>query len=159
MEITMDFNEKTATNAVLDSFSSIKNERLKFVMNSIVTHLHEVIKEVEPTDEEWLQAIMFLTNTGQKCDDRRQEFILLSDVLGISMLVDSINNRKSKNETETTVLGPFHTTSPKVNMGDNIANNVNGEKCIVSGKVVDINNNPIAKSNYRSLAIWPGWTL
>jgi catechol 1,2-dioxygenase len=147
----MDFNEKTATNAVLDSFSSIKNERLKYIMNSIVTHLHEVIKEVEPTDEEWLQAIMFLTNTGQKCDDRRQEFILLSDVLGISMLVDSINNRKSKNETETTVLGPFHTTSPKVNMGDNIANNVNGEKCIVSGKVVDINNNPIAKA---TIEVW-----
>ena len=67
MEITMDFNEKTATNAVLDSFSNIKNERLKYIMNSIVTHLHKVIKEVEPTDEEWLQAIMFLTNTGQKC--------------------------------------------------------------------------------------------
>ena len=147
----MDFNEKTATKAVLDSFSSIKNDRLKFVMNSIVTHLHEVIKEVEPTDEEWLQAIMFLTNTGQKCDDRRQEFILLSDVLGVSMLVDSINNRKSKNETETTVLGPFHTPSPKVNMGDNIANNVNGEKCIVSGKVLDTNNNPIVKA---TIEVW-----
>jgi protocatechuate 3,4-dioxygenase beta subunit len=147
----MDFNEKTATNAVLDSFSSIKNDRLKFIMNSIVTHLHEVVKEVEPTEEEWLQAIMFLTNTGQKCDDRRQEFILLSDVLGVSMLVDSINNRKSKNETETTVLGPFHTPSPKVNMGDNIANNVNGEKCIVSGKVLDTNNNPIVKA---TIEVW-----
>ncbi len=147
----MDFNEKTATNAVLDSFSSIKNDRLKFIMNSIVTHLHEVVKEVEPTEEEWLQAIMFLTNTGQKYDDRRQEFILLSDVLGVSMLVDSINNRKSKNETETTVLGPFHTPSPKVNMGDNIANNVNGEKCIVSGKVLDTNNNPIVKA---TIEVW-----
>ena len=147
----MDFNEKTATNAVLDSFSSIKNDRLKFIMNSIVTHLHEVVKEVEPTEEEWLKAIMFLTNTGQKCDDRRQEFILLSDVLGVSMLVDSINNRKSKNETETTVLGPFHTPSPKVNMGDNIANNVNGEKCIVSGKVLDTNNNPIVKA---TIEVW-----
>ena len=61
-------------------------------------------KEVEPTEEEWMKAIMFLTKTGQKCDDRRQEFILLSDVLGVSMLLDAINNRKSKNETETTVL-------------------------------------------------------
>jgi hydroxyquinol 1,2-dioxygenase len=69
----------------------------------------------------------------------------------MSIPVDSINNRKSKNETETTVLGPFHTPSPKVNMGDKIANNVNGKKCIVSGKVEDINNNPIAKA---TIEIW-----
>ena len=65
-------------------------------MNSIITHLHEVVKEVEPTEDEWMKAIMFLTKTGQKCDDRRQEFILLSDVLGVSMLLDAINNRKIK---------------------------------------------------------------
>ena len=119
----MDFNEKNATDAVLNSFSGIKDNRLKEIMSSIITHLHEVVKEVEPTEEEWMKAIMFLTKTGHMSDDRRQEFILLSDVLGISMLLDAINNRKSKNETETTVLGPFHTPSSKMNNGDNIANN------------------------------------
>jgi len=147
----LDFNEKTATEGVLKSFSSIKNERLKELMSSIVTHLHEVVKETEPTFEEWLTAIEFLTRTGHKCDDRRQEFILLSDVLGVSMLLDAINNRKSKNETETTVLGPFHTPSSKMNNGDNIANNVEGENCVVQGKIIDINGNAISGA---SIEVW-----
>ena len=147
----MDFNEVTATDAVLKSFSNIKNNRLKLIMNSMITHLHQVVKEVEPTEEEWMQAITFLTETGQKCDDRRQEFILLSDVLGVSMLIDSINNRKTKSETETTVLGPFYTPSPSIKNGDNIANNVQGERCIVSGKVFDIDRKPI---NGAKLEVW-----
>ena len=147
----MDFNEYNATEAVLKSFSNINDDRLKTIMNSIITHLHQVVKEVEPSEEEWMQAITFLTSTGQKCNDRRQEFILLSDVLGVSMLLDSINNRKSKNETESTVLGPFHTPSPNLNNGDNIAKNVVGENCIVSGKVTDVNNKLIAGA---SLEVW-----
>src|SRR6056300_450517 len=147
----MDFNENNATEAVLNSFARIEDKRLKQIMNSIITHLHQVVKEVEPTEEEWMKAIMFLTKTGQKCDDRRQEFILLSDVLGVSMLLDAINNRKSKNETETTVLGPFHTPSSLMNYGDNIANNVEGENCIVSGKIVDVNNYPIPGA---SIEVW-----
>ena len=147
----MDFNEHNATEAVLESFSNINNDRLKTIMNSIITHLHQVVKEVEPSEEEWMKAIMFLTNTGQKCDDRRQEFILLSDVLGVSMLIDSINNRKFKNETETTVLGPFHAPSPKVKNGDNIAKNVVGDNCIVSGIITDVNNNSIPGV---SLEVW-----
>ena len=147
----MDFNEHNATKAVLESFNNINDKRLKTIMNSIITHLHQVVKEVEPSEEEWMKVITFLTNTGQKCDDRRQEFILLSDVLGVSMLLDSINNRKSKNETESTVLGPFHTPSPNLNNGDNIAKNVVGENCIVSGKVTDVNNKLIAGA---SLEVW-----
>ena len=147
----MDFNEHNATKAVLESFNNISDKRLKIIMNSIITHLHKVVKEVEPSEEEWMKAITFLTNTGQKCDDRRQEFILLSDVLGVSMLIDSINNRKSKNETESTVLGPFHTSSPKANNGDNIAKNVVGDNCIVSGKITDVNNKLIAGA---SLEVW-----
>ena len=145
----MDFNEYNATEAVLESFSNINDDRLKTIMNSIITHLHQVVKEVEPSEEEWMQAIMFLTSTGQKCDDRRQEFILLSDVLGVSMLLDAINNRKSKNETESTVLGPFHTPSPNVNNGDNIAKNVVGENCIVSGKVTDVYNRSVAGASFE----------
>ena len=102
----MDFNEHNATKAVLESFNNISDKRLKTIMNSIITHLHQVVKEVEPSEEEWMKAITFLTNTGQKCDNRRQEFILLSDVLGVSMLIDSINNRKSKNETERISVTP-----------------------------------------------------
>ena len=145
----MDFNEYNATEAVLESFSNINDNRLKTIMKSIITHLHQVVKEVEPSEEEWMQAIMFLTSTGQKCDDRRQEFILLSDVLGVSMLLDAINNRKSKNETESTVLGPFHTPSPNVNNGDNIAKNVVGENCIVSGKVTDVYNRSVAGASFE----------
>ena len=145
----MDFNEYNATEAVLESFSNINDDRLKTIMNSIITHLHQVVKEVEPSEEEWMQAIMFLTSTGQKCDDRRQEFILLSDVLGVSMLLDAINNRKSKNETESTVLGPFHNPSPNVNNGDNIAKNVVGENCIVSGKVTDVYNRSVAGASFE----------
>ena len=78
------------------------------IMESAINHLHEFVKEVEPTHEEWMYMIDYLTKTGQKCDDKRQEYILLSDVLGISALVDTINNRKTLDATESTVLGPFH---------------------------------------------------
>ena len=78
----MDFNENNATEAVLSSFAKIKDKRLKQIMNSLITHLHQVVKEVEPTEDEWMKAIMFLTKTGQKCDDRRQEFILFVGCLG-----------------------------------------------------------------------------
>ena len=111
------------------------------MISSIVTHLHEIVKETEPTFNEWLKAIEFLTKTGQKCDDRRQEFILLSDVLGISMLIDTINNRKNENETESTVLGPFHAPAPEIQLGDNIALHVKGENCFVRGKVKDSEGN------------------
>ncbi len=136
-----DFNENNATEGVLKSFESIQNERIKQLMGSIVKHMHEVVKETEPTFEEWLKAIEFLTKTGQKCDDRRQEFILFSDVMGVSMLIDTINNRKHHNETESTVLGPFHAPAPEIELGDNIANNVKGEKCIVKGRVKDVKGN------------------
>src|SRR5262245_12628741 len=103
-----DFNEYTATAAVLERMAGCADPRLKQIMSSVVAHLHAVVREVEPTMEEWMAAIRFLTETGQKCDDKRQEFILLSDTLGVSMLVDAINNRKPSGATESTVLGPFH---------------------------------------------------
>ena len=138
-----DFNENTATEGVLKSFESIENSRVKFLMSSIIKHLHEVVKETEPTFDEWLKAIEFLTKTGQMCDDKRQEFILFSDVLGISMLIDTINNRKKNNETESTVLGPFHAPAPEIKFGDNIANFVKGERCLLRGKVSNQNGDAI----------------
>jgi len=146
-----DFNENTATDGVLKSFQTIKNQRLKELMGSIVSHLHMVVKETEPTFEEWLKAIEFLTKTGQKCDDRRQEFILLSDVLGISMLIDTINNRKNNNETESTVLGPFHAPAPEIELGDNIAKHVEGEKCFVKGTVKNSEGSIVANA---SVDVW-----
>ena len=146
-----DFNEKTATDGVLNSFQTIKDQRLKELMNSIIRHLHMVVKETEPTFDEWLKAIEFLTKTGQKCDDRRQEFILLSDVLGISMLIDTINNRKNNDETESTVLGPFHAPAPEIKLGDNIAKQIEGERCFVKGTVKNSGGLPI---DGASVDVW-----
>jgi catechol 1,2-dioxygenase len=139
-----DFNEDTATAAVLDRMSGCEDPRLKEIMTSVVTHLHAVIREVEPTPEEWMAAIRFLTATGQICDDKRQEFILLSDTLGVSMLVDAINHRKPSGATESTVLGPFHVAgAPARAMGDTISLDGKGDPAWVSGRVVDLEGNPI----------------
>lgn len=140
-----DFNEDTATAAVLERMSECRDQRLKQIMASVVTHLHAVIREVEPTIDEWMTAIKFLTETGHKCDDTRQEFILLSDTLGVSMLVDAINNRKPSGATESTVLGPFFVAgAPKKKMGDTISKDGKGEPVYVSGRVLDPEGRPIA---------------
>src|ERR1700712_5583754 len=102
-----DFNEHSITDAVVDSLSQTKDIRLKSVMTSLVRHLHDFVRDVELSFDEWNAAIDFLTRTGQMCSDKRQEFILLSDTLGVSMLVDAINHRMPMGATETTVLGPF----------------------------------------------------
>jgi catechol 1,2-dioxygenase len=113
-------------------------------MTSVVTHLHAVIRDVEPTPDEWQTAIRFLTETGQMCDGRRQEFILLSDTLGVSMLTDAINNRKPSGATESTVLGPFHIAgAPAKAMGDTICLDGKGDPAWVSGRVLDLEGNPI----------------
>ena len=96
------------TEDALSRLNNCDDPRLKEIMTSVISHLHAVVKEVEPTDEEWRQAIDFLTQVGHWCDDFRQEFILLSDTLGVTMLVDAVTNRKPVGTTESTVLGPFH---------------------------------------------------
>jgi protocatechuate 3,4-dioxygenase beta subunit len=147
-----DFNEQTATAAVLERLSGCKDARTKQIAASIVTHLHEVVREVEPTMEEWFEAIQFLTSTGQICDQRRQEFILMSDTLGVSMLADAINNRKPSGATESTVLGPFHVERPpRREMGDNISTDGKGEPVYVSGRVIDQQGTPIAGA---TLDVW-----
>ena len=140
-----DFNENTATAAVIERMAGAKDPRFKQIMTSIVTHLHAVVREVEPTMDEWMTAIQFLTATGQMCDDKRQEFILLSDTLGVSMLVDAINNRKPSGATESTVLGPFHVAgAPTKKMGDTISLDGKGDPAYVSGRVLDEAGTPIA---------------
>ena len=118
--------------------------RLRELLSSLVRHLHAFVRETEPTIAEWERAIDFLTATGQKCDDERQEFILLSDVLGISMLVETINNRKTSGATESTVLGPFHMIeSPRRELGDNIDFVGTGTPCVVTGRVLSSDGSPL----------------
>ena len=126
--------------------------RVKQIVESVVRHLHAVVKETEPTLDEWMQAIQFLTRTGHLSTDWRQEFILLSDTLGVSMLVETINNRKPGGETESTVLGPFHVSNaPRYANGANICLDGKGEPLWVEGTVRDIRGQPIAGA---TLDVW-----
>jgi catechol 1,2-dioxygenase len=146
------FDESRSADLVVAAIAGAKDARLHQVMESVIRHLHAVVKEVEPTEEEWLTAIKFLTETGHMCTAWRQEFILFSDAFGVSMLVDAINNRKPTGATETTVLGPFHVaSSPLRRMGDTINLEDKGEPLIVSGTVVDENGRPIEGA---TLDIW-----
>jgi catechol 1,2-dioxygenase len=102
------FTEENSADVVAGQIAATTEPRLAEVVSAITRHLHAAVKEIEPTQDEWLTAIKFLTETGHKSDDWRQEFILLSDIFGVSMLVDAINNRKPSGASESTVLGPFH---------------------------------------------------
>jgi hydroxyquinol 1,2-dioxygenase len=140
----MDFTEETATAAVEASFAGTADPRLREILASLVRHLHGFVREVEPTFGEWESAVGFLTATGQMCDDQRQEFILLSDVLGVTMLVDAINHRKASAATESTVLGPFHMVeSPKRELGDTIDLVATGQPCVVTGQVRSLDGTPL----------------
>ena len=146
------FTEENATDVVLARLRECDNPRLKQIMESVIRHLHAVVRETEPTMEEWMTAIQFLTATGQMCDDKRQEWILLSDTIGVSMLVDTINNRKPVGATESTVLGPFHVDgAPKLPAGANISLDGKGEPCVVEGRVLDPGGRPIAGAK---LDVW-----
>jgi catechol 1,2-dioxygenase len=139
------FTEENSVEVVTGRNRYAKDERLKQVMEVITRKLHEAVKEIEPTEKEWFEAIMFLTRTGQLCTDWRQEYILLSDVLGVSMLVDAINNRKPSGASESTVLGPFHVAdAPIREMGDNICLDQKGEDMFVHGQILDTGGNPVA---------------
>lgn len=110
--------------------------RLREVMTRLLVHLHDFVREVKPSEEEWVRAIGFLTETGQLCSDRRQEYILLSDALGVSMLVDAINHRAGPGATESTVLGPFYSgVQPTLPLGANIDRTGAGPTARVSGVV------------------------
>lgn len=139
------FSEGRSAQVVAASFADTPDPRMKHVLTRLVEHLHAFIKDVELTEEEWTQAIAFLTATGRKSDEVRQEFILLSDVLGVSMLVETINHRAEGNSTESTVLGPFHVVqSPPRELGDTIALDDKGEPCLVTGRVTGADGEPLA---------------
>ncbi len=137
-------NENTITQAVLDRQSGVSETRLGQIMSSLIQHMHAFALEIDLTEDEWAAGIQFLTEVGHKCDDKRQEFILLSDTLGLSMLVTALNNRKPEGCTEATVFGPFHVEgAPHYALGEDVANGAKGERCFVQGVVRDIAGNPI----------------
>jgi hydroxyquinol 1,2-dioxygenase len=140
------FSETELTEAVIRSFDKTQNPRAKFLLQELVKSLHEYVSRTDLTFEEWDYAIDFLTRTGQKCTDTRQEFILLSDVLGVSMLVDAVNHRDRDGATETTVLGPFYVGEHKVTAhGTDISpHNLTGEKMFVQSRVTDLDGKPLA---------------
>src|SRR5215467_5686398 len=138
-------NEDTITEAVLERHRDAPDGRLKEIMTSLVEHLHAFAREVELTEEEWFAGIRFLTDVGHITDDKRQEFILLSDTLGLSMLVIAMNHRKPPGCTEATVFGPFHVdNAPHYPLGADVANGAPGEPCFVRGRVRGIDGKPIA---------------
>ncbi|TIX87478.1 intradiol ring-cleavage dioxygenase [Rhizobium sp. P44RR-XXIV] len=138
------FTEENSVEVVTGRNANARDARLKQVMEVVTRKLHEAVKELEPTQDEWMEAIFFLTRTGHTCTDWRQEFILLSDVLGVSMLVDAINNRKPSGASESTVLGPFHVAdAPELPMGANICLDQKGEDMVISGRILDTDGKPI----------------
>src|SRR5262245_14083693 len=124
----INIDEHTITEAAIRSFDGCDNPRLKRIMGSLVQHLHDFVRDVRLTEAEWTEAIRFLTATGQQCTDTRQEFILLSDVLGISMLTVALNHPAPEGVTESTVFGPFYVDdAPVLPQGADIANGAPGE--------------------------------
>jgi hydroxyquinol 1,2-dioxygenase len=129
---------------VLDSFAGTPDARLKQIMQSAVRHLHGFLRDVRLTEEEWKQGIDFLTAVGHITDDRRQEFILLSDTLGASMQTIAINNQAYADATEATVFGPFFVEdAPGIELGGDISGGASGQPCWIEGTVRDSDGNPV----------------
>jgi hydroxyquinol 1,2-dioxygenase len=139
------FDENNITAAVLDRLANSNTPRAMAVSSALVRHLHNFVREIEPTQKEWEWGIDFLTQCGHMCSNVRQEFILLSDALGVSMLVDAINHRLPSGATETTVLGPFFVQSaPEVPLGARMSGPEHGEPLLIEGSVRDVQGKPLA---------------
>ena len=139
------FNDTELTEAVIRSFEETPDPRAKFLLEELVKSLHDYVRKTDLTFAEWEYAIDFLTRTGQKCTPVRQEFILLSDVMGVSMLVDAVNHRERAGATETTVLGPFYVGEHKaMPHGADISPRLDGEPMFVQSRVTDLAGKPLA---------------
>jgi hydroxyquinol 1,2-dioxygenase len=149
-----EFDEQSITAAVLARMDQCEDPRFRQVMGSLVTHLHQFVREVKLTDAEWFGAIQFLTDVGKTCTDKRQEFILLSDTLGVSILVITLNHPASGGVTDSTVLGPYYWEgAPEMPAGANLAVGVKGEPAFYSGRVLGSDGKPIAGA---VLDVWSG---
>jgi hydroxyquinol 1,2-dioxygenase len=137
--------EDELVSRVTDAFAATPDPRLRHLLEATVRHLHALLREVRITEAEWAKAIEFLTAVGHITDAWRQEFILLSDVLGLSMQMININNEAYANATEATVLGPFFLKdSPEIACGGDLAFGAAGEPCWVEGKVTDTTGRPVS---------------
>lgn len=144
--------EANLSDVVSAAMAGAKNLRFRQIMTSLVKHLHSFIREVNLTESEWMAGIQFLTAVGQKCDDRRQEFILLSDTLGATTMKDIVNNRKPEGVTEYTILGPFHRPdAPEYPFSANMAGNISGDAVIMKGRVMSQSGSPIPNA---MLDVW-----
>ncbi|WP_405571529.1 intradiol ring-cleavage dioxygenase [Streptomyces phaeochromogenes] len=142
--MTIDASETAVTEEAVGSLGAGTDPRLRELLTGLIRHLHDFARETRLTQAEWERAIGFLTATGQMCTDTRQEFILLSDVLGLSMLVETLNADRGPGATESTVLGPFHMTeSPVRELGADIDLVGSGEPCVVSGRVLSQDGTPL----------------
>jgi hydroxyquinol 1,2-dioxygenase len=138
-------DENTITAEVLGRLQNADNPRLVQIMSALIQHLHDFTREVALTEAEWFEGVRFLTAVGHITDDKRQEFVLLSDTLGLSMLVVAQNNRKPSQCTEATVFGPFHVEgAPLYALGGDISNGAKGELCYVNARVVGLQGEPVA---------------
>jgi hydroxyquinol 1,2-dioxygenase len=137
--------EQNLTDIVLQRWQEIPDPRLRQIMQAAIKHLHAFVREVEPTGEEWFKTIDWLTRTGKMCTEKRQEFILASDILGVSMLVDAINHRVPTGATPTTVEGPFHVAdAPERDTGENMTAGAPGEPLFIAGTVRGLDGKPLA---------------
>jgi hydroxyquinol 1,2-dioxygenase len=149
-----EFDERSITQAVIGRLSECDDPRFKQVMISLITHIHDFVREVKLTEEEWLTAMQFLTDVGKTTTDKRQEFILLSDTLGVSVLVITINHPADQGSAESTVLGPFYWEgAPDLPRGSNLAQGVKGEPAFYSGRVLGDDGQPLENA---LLDIWSG---
>jgi hydroxyquinol 1,2-dioxygenase len=149
-----EFDEKSITQAVIARLSECGDPRFKRVMTSLVTHLHDFVRDVKLTEPEWFTAIQFLTDVGKTCTDKRQEFILLSDTLGVSVLVITINHPADRGSAESTVMGPFYWEgAPDLPLGSDLAAGVKGEPTFYSGRVLSEDGRPLENA---VLDIWSG---
>jgi len=149
-----EFDEKSITQAVIARLAACEDPRFAQVMASLVSHLHDFVREVSLTESEWFTAIQFLTDVGKTCTDKRQEFILLSDTLGVSVLVITLNHPAAAGSAESTVQGPFYWDgAPELPRGSNLARGVKGEPAFYSGRVLSTDGRPLANA---LLDIWSG---
>ena len=145
-------NQNNITDAVLASFANTPDPRLKEIISSLIKHLHAFARDVKLTEKEWFEGIQYLTATGHKCTGTRQEFILLSDVLGLSMLTIAMNQDKPAGCTEATVFGPFFLEeAPHYELGADVSNGAKGAPCWVEGRILGLDGEPIPNA---TINVW-----
>lgn len=144
-------SEDAITALAARSVEGAVSPRAREISEALIRYLHAFVREIEPSDEEWMAGIDFLTRTGRMCSDTRQEFILLSDVLGVSMMVDAINNQFPPAATETTVFGPFYVPPPSFPTGADISGPLQGAPLFISGSVRTSGGAPVADA---TIDIW-----